>query len=55
MKSICKSNSRDQTLPHFTETEYNSMKAFYRGKTTSHDMKYLMVKDVTLCKNYPNI
>ena len=46
MKSICKADVRDHTLPNFTGTEYNLMKAFYKGKATSHDMKYLMVEDV---------
>ena len=46
IKSICKADVRDHTLPNFTETEFNLMKAFYKGKTTSHDMKYLMVEDV---------
>ena len=45
MKSICKADVRDHMLPNFTETEFNLMKAFYKGKTT-HDVKYLMVEDV---------
>ena len=45
MKSICKADIRDHTLPNFTETEYNLM-IFYKGKSTSHDMKYLMVESV---------
>ena len=45
MKSICKVDVRDHTLPNFTETEYE-LKAFYKGKTTSHDVKYVMVESV---------
>ena len=46
MKTICKADSRDQTLPRFTDTEYNLMKTLYKKKATSHDIRYLMVENV---------
>ena len=46
MKSICKADTRDSTIPCFTDTEYMLMKSFYKRKATAHDINDLMVEDV---------
>ena len=46
MKSICKADTSDSTIPRFTDMEYMLMKSFYKRKATAHDINDLMVEDV---------
>ena len=45
MKSLCDADTRDESIPRFTNTERTIMKIFYKDKQFDHDTRFMMVEN----------
>ena len=45
VKSICNVDSRDESIPKFTQTERALMKVFYKNKQEKHDRRFMLVEN----------
>ena len=42
VKSVCNADTRDESIPKFTQTEKALMKVFYKNK---HDRRFMLVEN----------